>query len=1159
MNYTIRNVVLILIVLVVSGFSIFPPDAKLRKGKDLAGGVTLVYTVDLEGVENPSDTIEQMIDVLKRRVDPKGLFEISFVPQGRNRIEVSMPLPTKDVMRLRDDYTALIDKLAERAIDSAELDRALRLDESDRTRRLKEIAGANQARLALLENAAEAHDASVAARAEYEQIKDDPGMLPEEIEEAQLAAGTAMVGFEEARNAVLATSIAKNRVERMLQLSTEERFIRNDETKDVEKLPSARQLALDQLLAEHPEAADEIQEIVESFEIYAGKRRGLDDTSDLKRLLRGAGVLNFRIAVEPGEHPQEARLRQELRERGPTGVDADDVKWFPLHDVGAWYDSKQEFESLKANPAGFLARRELVGEEHDGAYYALLWDTDAQAMTESDGKWRVTRAYESRDTFGRPSIVFNTDSLGGSLLGELTGAHIGKPMAVLLDNRVYTAPNLTGRITTNGQIVGTFSAEDIDYIRRTLGAGSLQAKLAPAPISEEVVGPQLGADNLRAGFRASWIALIVVALFMVMYYFTSGFVAVFALICNAVMILGAMSLARAAFTLPGIAGIVLTFGMAVDANVLIYERIREELEAGSDLKTAVRLGYQKVMSTIVDANVTNLIVCLVLGYTATTEIRGFAITLGIGIVATLFSSLFITRVIFTILVEHVKIKRMVQLPMVVPGLQRALSPQIDWLKGRPFFLFISTILLGIGIGMVVIQGEEMLGYQFRGGTVVDVSFKDGPDGERIVKSRDEVEGKILEQVDLAPPDSEAARMRDVEIIPVEPQAGGVISDRFKIKTIASDSAMVAEFVSRALEDWIDTQPPLRFTGAGDMDTNTAPVYRVLDPVLGENIDMPAIRDRVDEVMGGVAIVLADLDPPPSRSSLEARLRQIRNQPDFEDMADRSAEVRILQGTEDRVEAAAIIVGDPAISELTDNRVWRTELAEKEWRLVREALTSSTTLAGVQSFDAEIARTFRARAIVAVGLSLLGILIYIWIRFGSLRYSVAAIVALLHDVIAVVGLIALAEIVYHASPSIAGALLIEPFKIDLGLIAALLTIIGYSLNDTIVILDRIRENRGKLAYASRKVVNNSINQTISRTLITSGTTLLAVGIMYVVGGEGIRSFTFALLCGVVVGTYSSIAVASPLVYSAKMTSGPTRSRSGQTGSDSHSEQNELMHA
>jgi SecD/SecF fusion protein len=227
----------------------------------------------------------------------------------------------------------------------------------------------------------------------------------------------------------------------------------------------------------------------------------------------------------------------------------------------------------------------------------------------------------------------------------------------------------------------------------------------------------------------------------------------------------------------------------------------------------------------------------------------------------------------------------------------------------------------------------------------------------------------------------------------------------------------------------------------------------------------------------------------------------------------------------------VLVRDEAI-DLENERVWNSDLAQREWELVREALTNAISLISTQSFSAEIASSFRAQAIVAVLLSFLLILIYIWARFGSVRYSFAAITALVHDVLIAIGLIALAEILYANVPFLV-SIGLQPYKIDLALVAAILTIVGYSLNDTIVILDRIRENRGKLAYASEIIVNRSINQTLSRTIITSGTTLIALLVLFSSGGDALSSFTYALICGVLIGTYSSIAVAAPLAYTKRI--------------------------
>ncbi|MBZ0172175.1 MAG: protein translocase subunit SecF, partial [Phycisphaerales bacterium] len=273
---------------------------------------------------------------------------------------------------------------------------------------------------------------------------------------------------------------------------------------------------------------------------------------------------------------------------------------------------------------------------------------------------------------------------------------------------------------------------------------------------------------------------------------------------------------------------------------------------------------------------------------------------------------------------------------------------------------------------------------------------------------------------------------------------------------------------------------------------------------------------------------------PTKASIEQRIAQMRGKPDYSATLDRRVHIEVLEGTEDAVETAVILVWDQGVSFIQNEAVWNDSLATLEWELTVEALGSTTTLASVQNFSSVIAEDFKNTAVVAVFLSLLLILIYIWVRFGSVRYSLAAIITIVHDVLTAIGLIALAEILYdhEITASIARSMLIEPFKIDLNLVAAILTIIGYSLNDTIVIMDRIRENRGRMPYATKKIVNDSINQTISRTVITSGTTLLATLILYTMGGPGVRAFSYALLCGVIVGTYSSIAVASPFVWSRK---------------------------
>jgi SecD/SecF fusion protein len=1162
MRHLVRNVSIILAVLFVSACSVWPPAETLRLGKDLAGGVSLTYSVQLQP-DDPPGVVDQVIEVLIERINPRGLFEISIVRQGRDRIEVTMPLPDERTQELRGEYELALSAFEDFTLDADAIERALRLSGDERAAALEGLM-TSAPRRAMLEPLAGSVRAADDARAAFESAaaQDESGIVAEPLDQAALdglldAAGEAQERLDDARRSAIASSVEPQDVREALARSTETSTIRNEQTGEYVTLPSPRERALEALSAKLeplPGGADTLAAAIAAYDTYVDTARGLDNPEDLQRLLQGAGVLEFRISAKPNTIPDEASLRDQVATRGPAGVESDTARWFSLNKLEDWVDTVEDLDSLRANPqAYFSSRHRLIVEPYEGDYYALMLDTPGKRLTEAEGEWGLSSAFQTSDDFGRPAVGFRMNPRGSALLGVFSEANIEEPMAVLLDGRVYTVATIRDRLTDRVQISGNFSQREIGYLIQTLNAGSLQARLSEAPISVSTLAPELGADNLRKGLTAGWIALVLVSIFMMCYYFSQGVVATIALACNAIIILGAMSLNRAAFTLPGIAGIILTFGMAVDSNVLIYERIREELNAGEDLRTAVREAYKKVLSTIVDANITNLIVCFVLAYTATQEIKGFAITLGIGVIATMFSALLVTRVVFVLLIDHVKIKKMSQLPIAIPAIDRLLTPKINWIGLRPLFVLVSAGFIALGISLVVIQQEEMLDTEFRGGTAIDLlleepedtdvaEFAGAPYAGTLTRAQVQavIEGvadRAERALDADPEDPDAGQLqqlRTASIQVIDPQADGVTSERFKIKTTATDTELLQDTIVDAFAGVVSSKPPLSFEGSTAVEIRDAPVFPVIDDALGENLPGRAdVRNDVSRFVGGAVVLLQNLSPAPAEADLLARLDYLRQQGDYiSDTSRRDYALIVIDGTAEAVETAAILAKDPLANALYDEDEWRSTLAESEWEIATQALAEATTLAGVQSFSAEVAATFRAKAIVAVVLSFMLITLYIWARFGSLRYSMAAIVCLIHDVIIVLGLIALAEIVYAVFPG-AAAIGIQPFKIDLGLVAALLTIIGYSLNDTIIILDRIRENRGRLAYASKDVVNLSINQTISRTLITSGTTLMALIVMFLIGGEAIASFTYALICGVIVGTYSSIAVAAPLVFTSKI--------------------------
>ena len=348
-------------------------------------------------------------------------------------------------------------------------------------------------------------------------------------------------------------------------------------------------------------------------------------------------------------------------------------------------------------------------------------------MTQASPGWELNDAAATTDRTGFPAVSFTLNAAGGSLMHDLTANRVGKPLAMVLDGRVITAPNISSALDTSIEISshnGGFSREEQTYLVRTLKAGRLKASLGDYPISIKKIGSQLGQDNLLSGLRAGIWSFALVGGFMAVYYFFWGLVADTALVLNVLMIMAFMALTKSAFTLPGIAGIVLTIGMSVDANVLILERLREEMDRGVDLATGIRLGYERAFATIFDSHVTTIITCIVLYYTATADIKGFALTLGVGVVSSLFTALFCTRTITTMYLTYFKPVTVKMLSTAVPAVHRMLSPNIDWVGMRYLMLTCSVSLVIASVILVAVRGNDMLDIEFKGGTSVSFDLKD---------------------------------------------------------------------------------------------------------------------------------------------------------------------------------------------------------------------------------------------------------------------------------------------------------------------------------------------------------------------------------------------------------------------------------------------------
>jgi SecD/SecF fusion protein len=1244
MRHLYRHVTIVVATLLLSVWLILPLDKSIRFGKDLAGGATLVYQVVVESGD-AKQVVSRLIEVLKQRVDPTGVKDISFVPLDNNRIEITMPLPDAQVKVYRATFDEALRKLTTGAIDARTLDQKMSLPAEQRDGALRQIVGeGNAARLGIFGEAAAAFDASreaskafaaaevaqqgainatkLAATEAERRLREASSTLdtlrraaasakgtPQEAEAAlkvtvaestlkeltdaltaaRAASDAALAALDEeaakvlaankayakARDRALATAISRSSLERVLGRNAVGKLItlRDEEAVNTvrenwaritfesasrpredqvvlgkqARLPSPRDIAIQRLLREHPEASTQIIAAVAAWDALQKNSRTLDDPNDLKRILRGAGILEFRIAAGADRADIPELLRQLTTEGPSRGLDGKGLGWFRINKEESWYDDPRQYDDMIRDPtAYFRTRNGLVAGMYDGEIYILLQDVAfgpdgaRKRLTRTEGDWAVAGANPTADEFGRPAIAFRMDVVGARLMSELTGGNIQKHMAVVLDGQVYTAPTIQGQIGAQGQISGAFSQAEIDYVVRVLAAGALSGKLSPDPISESSIGPELGRDNLVRGLTATAIAFVLVSGFMVIYYFAGGVISVIALGFNLLLIMALMSLNGASFTLPGIAGIILTFGMAVDANVLIFERLREETVRGNDLKTGVRLAYSKALTAIVDGNVTNLIVCVVLGFYGTPEIKGFAITMSIGVITTLFCQLYITRIIYVLLVDKLHVKWLGHmLPLAVPALQRAITPHIDWMRYRGVFIAFSLVLTGVCLAVIFGRGPNVLDTEFRGGTRITVQLKSGQ-----TMTRGEIE-ETVKEIGPANAGRELGDLEKAEVLALNPASDGVTAARFVVKTTVQNGTAVGDaiFASPRLAEKIDALRKLSFDGFNSSvaERSTLPVLPITAPLLRDNFKSPeelallekigeAARDKnVSDFSGGALIVMNSISPPEPLTQLQARFDRVRTGL----ATDRRHQLVITSGNEAGVTGAVALVRDDKADALTNRAEWErvmkapTQTSERALSL--GALKLSQSQAGVESFSASIASTFLNQAIISIVLSTLLIVIYVWVRFNSFRYSLAAILTTLHDCIVAVGAIAAAELVFDAFPNFSASIGLLPFKIDLNVVAAVLTILGYSLNDTIVVMDRIRENRGKLPYATREVINNSINQTFSRTLMTGGSVIIATIVLYFVGGEAVRAFAFCFLVGVLTGTYSSVAVAAPTVW------------------------------
>ncbi|MEK6614729.1 MAG: protein translocase subunit SecDF [Bacteroidota bacterium] len=591
---------------------------------------------------------------------------------------------------------------------------------------------------------------------------------------------------------------------------------------------------------------------------------------------------------------------------------------------------------------------------------------DKKAALYGDIMTDARKEYDQRQQ-GRPHISMTMTDEAGQTWATLTGDNIGKSIAIVLDGYVYSYPTVQGKISGGqSQITGDFTAREVDDMVNILKAGKMPA---PARIVEEtVVGPTLGAESINAGFKSFVIALLLVFVFMAFYYGKGGIIADIVLLINTFFIIGVLASLGAVLTLPGIAGIVLVVAISVDANVLIYERIREELRAGKGLQLALADGYKHAMSSILDSNITTLLLAIILYAYGSGPVQGFATTLIIGILCSLFCAIFISRLVFEMLLGR-KMDVSFSIPLTANSFKNV---NIDFVKRRKLYYIFSSAIILTGVLFFFKNGGFTMGVDFKGGRSYVVRFEN----------------------------------------PVETEA-----------------------VGDALRTSFGIHPVVKTFGTEGNQVRITSSYMI---------------------------------------------------DDTSSTADQTVEQKLNEGL--------------------------------------SLLNNKSTILQSQKVGGTISRDLRNNAVWTILFSCGLMFIYILIRFKGWQYGLGATVALFHDVLVVLSCYAIFD----------GIL---PFTLEINqdFIAAILTVMGYSMTDTVVVFDRIREylrDKGKSGLIpgeeKNRIINYALNSTLSRTMITSLITFFVLVAIFFFGGEVIRSFAFALLIGIVIGTYSSICIATPIV-------------------------------
>jgi SecD/SecF fusion protein len=1000
------KLVLIFVVLAIAGAFLalgrVRPDLGIQFGLDLKGGSRFVYRLEFDEAqvqgEDQAQLLRQTIEILRDRIDPDGVIEPVIRAEGVDRIVIEIP-GVEDLAGAAATAT-LFEELP------AEGERALEIS------------------LAL----------------------DVAGTFP--AAGGEIAVGGETIRYSEALSYTVGTDIAPG----------------------PDGLVPDRKLGVRLLVAQDGRG-------------YGGSTRAshpvgtpvrLVSTNYIQNKIENLGQLSFEIVATDASltgsgtdlaserakldtwfaaNPQATNLRafnalSSVPDAGQLAGPNPWIRWAP--------DKKQRDEATgQIADTRTLSQRAqpLLRLENHPDYQDRDWRFDGA---------KLKQAFPTRDQRGLPAIGFEWDSRYASAFGAFTENFSGYQMAIVLNEQIESAPSLDEPIFASGIIRSgsvPYRPEEVEEMVTVLRTGSLRVR--PVLESKERVEATLGASYVKRGWISGLTGIIGVFAFMAWYYRRLGVFSIVSLLTNMFVVLGAMSFLNATLTLPGIAGLVLTIGMAVDANILIFDRIREEMDNGRNIKQATKNGFEKAMSAIIDSNLTTLITSLVLYNIGTGPVKGFAVTLSIGIVASMFGALVVTRVLM-----HFTLARGTSAFPMGTWLATA---NYNWLGTRKAAITGSIIVLVAGLGLfgfkVATDANHIIGIDFLGGAEAQVRVEQ-PLTREAFEAKLDAAGGSLARADVTSVLSSRAGDGFTEFRLVTKAAGTTTEERENTGR---------EFVATLREKLADTLQK------GPLD---------IDPIAPDGtVSMRAYFKAphpVEEISSALTSSGVMSDVVVEADAVRPTVYSVRG--------------KVPAGTLESTLALTIEGALPARDSLGQN----FELASA---IANESVVGST-----------VSDELADKALLAMIISLFAIVMYIRVRFAEYSYGFAAVVALVHDVLFTLGAITVANMT--------GLVAIE---LDLTMIAAFLTIIGYSLNDTIVIFDRVRENRPRMEGGLEKVLNVSINQTLSRTILTTLTTFIAVGTLYFANigtGNALESFAFTMLMGMITGTYSTIYIANP---------------------------------